>query len=1441
MPNFRAKYEFMSASFQKLLVGVLFSLLSFWGYSQTIRITPKDSLRMVSLPEMRMTHSYQQSKTSLPQSVDNSVHPYWRNIFWQAGCSCGQASSEGYVYTYEINRKRDLDATLDANRYAYSFTYNFLNIGNTVCGASFIESHDIIREAGIPNLPTNNGVMTDGPMKKWLTGYDKYYQSMHNRINNVYAIHAGTPEGLDVLKHWLYDHLEGSPYGGMAFFYANHVYEPAVIPEGYPEAGKHIITGFSNTSHAMSIVGYNDEVQYDYNGDGICTNHLDITNDGIVDMRDWEIGAFKIANSFNGNNSPIIWADQGFCYVMYRLLAYHNGPGIWDKAAYVSDVKESYEPLLTAKVNMTYNKRDRIKISAGVSRNLSSNVPEFVEDFPHFRYQGDSLHMQGGTSEADKTIEFGLDISELLNHIQPGQPAKWFLIIEEKDAIGTATGQVTNFSVIDYTGLVEETMSSQHNVPIVNNGTTQLTLNTGVDYSPIQIITDSLPHGIINQAYSAQMDASGGTEPHRFYPHHHFKITQIPHTFQPITGTVLSTGSLNAPIPFEFPFYGKKYQVGSVSKMGAMYFEFEDSNVPYDRDYSVLMRYFKTISPFYGYHSTATIRYEGNAESAKYYWNSTFSGTVLKYMVTLFPDGTIYIDYGDAPTPTDYEWQAGITSGDQHSYQEFEFSSEYFPANTRFILEPKPFPMGLEMDENGTISGMITEEFPGDSIYVKVYDNNWLTDIKGYLFVKREILTNNYHVNTPNNTIPEYGEVAQMSFDLQNTGEASCQNILVELIDIDTNYILIDSIENLESLLQGQSISLIDAFEFEINELIPDQTPIAFVVHITADAYEKYDTCFFTVRAPKIDVLATLFTDGDDDILDPGDSGQLEITFQNMGGSTATNLAALLSSSDEFLTINSVSGNTNSSLSPSETWSVLLQISAAANTINGYISTILASVNGDKSFHSNHQIPVGIGLLIEDWETGNTDSYPWQSVGDSSWVIDNTTVYEGNYSLRSGLIEANQTSTLQLAGDVVIPGNISFYKKVSSEANSDFLKFFIDGQEMGSWSGNLTWENHIFLVSSGYHEFKWVYAKNQNTDWGHDAAWIDNIVLPAMDFTPPVLSVSPLYVEEILAPNSFASEPITVTNLGGGMLSFTTRIDQSTIDAIPNGSEKQTRNITNSTITPNPDFVHIGTPYALGLSVYNGSIDSEWIKHISISFPPEIRVDSATSFVGGSGGQMLWNGDTGYGSNAQWHGQDLSSRGFLRNGETAYATLYLWINEDVVNAISLPYELTGDGFGADPHVINNEITLLNQGLNNTWLTLSDSTGNLLSNQSRHLWLHFNSYHIPSGTYNCLVSIESPTDSTAVEVVLTVTSATATTDLTNELSVFPNPANRFIQINCSSELEMDLEVINEWGAAVHHQKIRNNQQISVSSWPGGVYTLIVKGENFYKVQKITVVK
>lgn len=116
--------------------------------------------------------------------------------------------------------------------------------------------------------------------------------------------------------------------------------------------------------------------------------------------------------------------------------------------------------------------------------------------------------------------------------------------------------------------------------------------------------------------------------------------------------------------------------------------------------------------------------------------------------------------------------------------------------------------------------------------------------------------------------------------------------------------------------------------------------------------------------------------------------------------------------------------------------------------------------------------------------------------GDANWTRVTPEAYDGTYSMKSGDIGDDQTSVMQASLNITSAGNISFYKKVSSESGYDFLKFYIDGTEKGSWSGNVDWSQESYPVTSGVHTFKWEYSKDSGVSNGSDCAWVDYIEFP---------------------------------------------------------------------------------------------------------------------------------------------------------------------------------------------------------------------------------------------------------------------------------------------------------------------------------------------------------
>ncbi len=729
-------------------------------------MTPKILAELMEIPELDLSHR----AVRIPYKLNNAEQKYFRTIFNQSGGSCSQAAGVSYNFTYEVNFERGTTASGDANLFPTHYTWNFLN-GGTGSGSSYVTGYQIIKENGCPTVQTWGGIA--GSDTKWMSGYDDYYPGMQYRVKSYNRIDISTPEGLETLKQWMNDHGDGSTVGGLANFGVDFSGASMItLPSGTEEAGKKVITSWGDGGgHSMTFVGYNDSIRHDINNDNIYTNDVDINSDGIVDMKDWEIGGLYFANSHGTG-----YGDQGFAYMMYRLCAMESADGgIYGGGAYVIRAAIDHKTALTYKISMRHDSRSNIKISAGLSNNPDDEEPEDEYHYPLFNNQGGDHPMQG--SGASEEIVIGLDVSGLRNFIN-AQKAKYFLIIDSRGGNGT----VESFSLLDYRGSdVTETVSDQTNVAI-NQGRTLLSLIYESEVIPLLITTEELPVAEVDKPYTCELKASGGTAPYKWSVMKTvFNEDSLSASFPAITAEVTLSDSDDAAIEqdlaFSFPFYGEEYSKIYICTDGHILLSSGFQRVR-TRQALKKVKSIAVLGCDLFYEAGDKIYFTGDQSSATIRWNTKhmYGGVEvnLDFAARLYPNGEIEYYYAKDLTDDITQMVIGISDG-AGSYHIVDITNTTnIPDDHAFKLSAEGFPAGMQISANGIFSGTPTEADKSWKLMFLLTDTDSICKSKMLTFAtidSSSIVDNeNKHFTFKTHSLKRSGKSIVFSFQIPEAG-----------------------------------------------------------------------------------------------------------------------------------------------------------------------------------------------------------------------------------------------------------------------------------------------------------------------------------------------------------------------------------------------------------------------------------------------------------------------------------------------------------------------------------------------------------------------------------------------------------------------------------------------------------------------------------------------
>ena len=228
---------------------------------------------------------------------------------------------------------------------------------------------------------------------------------------------------------------------------------------------------------------------------------------------------------------------------------------------------------------------------------------------------------------------------------------------------------------------------------------------------------------------------------------------------------------------------------------------------------------------------------------------------------------------------------------------------------------------------NCLLQGLPVTVIPNSGAYV-VYNSSTINDENGN-----------------NNGQADYNESILLTTEMKNVGTVQADNVTVTLSSEDSYVTITDATEDFGNIAGGATVSIENAFAFDIAAGIPDQHVILFNLEAEGEGKDTWASSFsITANAPALELDNYLINDANggnnNGILDPGETADIIVTAINNGGADAYEVNSTLSSSDPYITVNTTTPQEIGNLSAGATGNATFSITADAGTPAGYTASI---------------------------------------------------------------------------------------------------------------------------------------------------------------------------------------------------------------------------------------------------------------------------------------------------------------------------------------------------------------------------------------------------------------------------------------------------------------------------------------------------------------------
>jgi hypothetical protein len=356
-----------------------------------------------------------------------------------------------------------------------------------------------------------------------------------------------------------------------------------------------------------------------------------------------------------------------------------------------------------------------------------------------------------------------------------------------------------------------------------------------------------------------------------------------------------------------------------------------------------------------------------------------------------------------------------------------------------------------------------------------------------------------YDLTGNNNQKADAGELIHLGMRLRNYTSFQGAPLTVRILNASSHITLVDSVFTIPSLAGLATLFSNGDLAFQIAPFVPDQQSVTVILRVEQGAQHWSSPFNFVINSARINILNARLHDpagNNNGEIEPGEPFAITLQIRNEGHADLNGVQITLNQNSPYLQL-AASIQTIPVFAANQSYMVTFTGNAFPGPIPTGSLVKLVAIASQGSYTDTLNTYKMLAPLQEDFETNNFSKYPWTLTGSQHWFTTTVDPYEGATCSRSGAIPSQSSTTMSITLPVIASDSISFYYKVSSELDYDFLRFRINQVEVGRWSGlQANWSRAAFPVDSGEVTFSWSYEKDYYMEDGQDCAWIDYIVFP---------------------------------------------------------------------------------------------------------------------------------------------------------------------------------------------------------------------------------------------------------------------------------------------------------------------------------------------------------